>query len=558
MGSVHEQAISPGPFDVKSVAIIGAGPSGLAAAKHLLAQRRRPTESEGGSGDAELPAFPRIVVFEQQAQVGGVWHYSARPTETRHIPQTSAFCPPDPPILAADGGAPVPVFPSPMYDSLHTNIPHTLMRYSDAAFAAPDDDDPPPLFPERQDVQAYLEEYARDVRHLIRFSTQVVDVSPLPREHRQPGGSEQAPPGWQVRSLDLLLAAKGDGSGNAPPGNATAATAATATSQKAELTETFDAVVVASGHYSVPYVPDIPGIREFDSAYPGALSHSKAYRSPAVFAGRNVLVVGNSASGLDIASQVRAAPCLPPLRVSVRTPTSEEARRHVGFEEVAEIERFLIPEKGVLLKDGTTITGLDDVLFCTGYLFTFPFLEKLQQQQQQQQQQQRPGGGGGGGGEDDGGVGSLITDGRRVHGLYKHFLHIRYPTLVFPGLPIKVIPFPLAEAQAAVFARVWANELPLPSRADMYAWERKEAQLRGAKFHVFPKGGDGRYINAMHDWALAAAGGPPGKEPPWWGHELLWQRGIYAEAKMKFEDTGKKARTLEELGFHYEGPVGLH
>lgn len=42
--------------------------------------------------------------------------------------------------------------------------------------------------------------------------------------------------------------------------------------------EEFDAVVVASGHYTVPHVPYIEGLEEFASAYPGSVEHSKGYR----------------------------------------------------------------------------------------------------------------------------------------------------------------------------------------------------------------------------------------------------------------------------------------
>jgi cation diffusion facilitator CzcD-associated flavoprotein CzcO len=45
-------------------------------------------------------------------------------------------------------------------------------------------------------------------------------------------------------------------------------------------TQHFDAVVVANGHYSDPYVPDIPGIEQWNKAYPGAITHSKFYRRP--------------------------------------------------------------------------------------------------------------------------------------------------------------------------------------------------------------------------------------------------------------------------------------
>jgi len=51
-------------------------------------------------------------------------------------------------------------------------------------------------------------------------------------------------------------------------------------------TETFDAVIVASGHYDDPFVPDIAGLEAWNSTLPGSISHSKFYRQPEVFTGK--------------------------------------------------------------------------------------------------------------------------------------------------------------------------------------------------------------------------------------------------------------------------------
>jgi cation diffusion facilitator CzcD-associated flavoprotein CzcO len=45
----------------------------------------------------------------------------------------------------------------------------------------------------------------------------------------------------------------------------------------------FDSVVVASGHYHSPNVPDIPGLKEWKSRWPERVSHSKTYRRPEDF-----------------------------------------------------------------------------------------------------------------------------------------------------------------------------------------------------------------------------------------------------------------------------------
>ncbi|KAK4168041.1 hypothetical protein QBC43DRAFT_310716 [Cladorrhinum sp. PSN259] len=453
-------------FDIHNVAIIGAGPCGLSAAKYLVGQN----------------AFENIVAYEQQSEVGGVWNYSRETSSNAngHVPQISPDCPPDPPL---ESGKAAPVFPSPMYETLHTNIPRKLMPFTDSEFR-----NNLLIFPSRQDVQEYLVDYSQDVRHLIKFSTQVEDV-----RLRKVDGKCQ----WDVDVKSL---------------------------ETGEITtRTYDAVVVASGHYSVVYVPNIKGISEFHKAYPGVISHSKYYRVPEPFTNKKVVVVGNAASGLDIAAQISNV-CKKPLLLSVRTPTSQANLDWTGAEELPQIEEFLVKERAVRFQDGRTERDIDAVIFATGYLYSYPFLKSLDP--------------------------PVVTDGRRVHGVYKHLFHIDHPTLVFPGLPMKVVPLPLSQSQAAVFSRTWANLLSLPSAEEMRKWEEEEVEKRGSKYHVWPKGGDSEYINAVHD--ELAKSGTPGKEPPYWDAELCWQRTVHAEAKLEFELEGRKAKSLEELGFNYE------
>jgi cation diffusion facilitator CzcD-associated flavoprotein CzcO len=64
--------------------------------------------------------------------------------------------------------------------------------------------------------------------------------------------------------------------------------------------EIFDAVVLANGHYSVPFVPQVKGLEEYLKLYPNRVNHSKTYRSPSIFRDKKLLVIGNSASGHDI------------------------------------------------------------------------------------------------------------------------------------------------------------------------------------------------------------------------------------------------------------------
>jgi len=50
--------------------------------------------------------------------------------------------------------------------------------------------------------------------------------------------------------------------------------------------ERFDAVIVANGHYSVPYIPKIEGLEAFERARPGSVKHSKMYRGRDAYRGK--------------------------------------------------------------------------------------------------------------------------------------------------------------------------------------------------------------------------------------------------------------------------------
>lgn len=55
---------------------------------------------------------------------------------------------------------------------------------------------------------------------------------------------------------------------------------------KETYTEEFDALVVATGHYAVPYVPEIPGLHELAQNKKVQLLHSRDYRRPEEFKGK--------------------------------------------------------------------------------------------------------------------------------------------------------------------------------------------------------------------------------------------------------------------------------
>lgn len=457
-------SITNGRFDVKKIAIIGAGPCGLAAAKYLRAQK----------------AFESVTIFEQQDEIGGVWNYNSRPPGPYPVPQIDPFLAPDLPLPRRDRA---PVYPSPMYGELHSNIPKSLMQFSDKDFP-----EGVQAFPKRETIQEYLLEYAEDLRGMIKYCCHVKKITRVTAN-----GTDR----WHLETVSTV-------------GGET-------------ISGAYDAVVMANGHYSTPDIPPIKGMEEFNEAHPSLIIHSKQYRLPDSYKGKKVIVVGNGPSGTDIALQINKV-CKSPALLSVKESTPADRLAHTGCREVPEIKEFLIDQRGVRLADGTIETDVDAIVFCTGFMYSYPFLPDLQS--------------------------SLITHGKAVHGLYQHLICIDHPTLVFPGLNIKAIPWPLSEAQAAVYSAIWSNNLDLPPESEMREWSKELEASKGRALHVFSPLADGNYINEMHDWAMKAR--LKGKEPPHWDKQKFWERKVYADAKLRFEKDGCRATNLGELGLRYE------
>ncbi|ERT02088.1 hypothetical protein HMPREF1624_00385 [Sporothrix schenckii ATCC 58251] len=499
-------------FAVRSVAIIGAGSSGLTAARYIQ----------------EQGVYDRVVVYEQRSEVGGIWNYSSRPTDEEHIPQESPYFRPDAPLQPEDGKTGAPEFSTATYDELYVNIPHHLMGFTDMAIRdvheANHPGEPLPIYPHRRTIAEYLISYSQDVRHLIRFNTKVDNVRLLrrPRNWQRIGtngattrATDDYVDSWEIHSSD--------------------------TRSGTPTVETFDAVLVAQGHYDITYVPAIANIEAFDEAYPGTLTHSKRYRNPAPFRGKKVIVVGSSASGLDISTQIKTV--TKELYMSVRTPViSDLFKKLTGAEEVPPIQEFLVEERGVRLTDGRVLRDIDAVIFGTGYLFSLPFLQQAKPTEAEAQ-------------DTVNGLGAMLSNGRRIHRLYDDMFHIDHPTLAFLCLPMMVVPYSLTQAQAAVVSRVWANTLDLPTTEEMNEWEREAEKVRGPTFHKWKHNDDGVYINACYERIMhgpQSATARAGKEPPHWDDRLVWMRAITLFGKVKFEEGGQKATSLQELGYFYE------
>jgi hypothetical protein len=143
--------------------------------------------------------------------------------------------------------------PTAAYPALHLITSRARTEF--AAFPMPGGT---PDYPSREAVGRYLEAYAEhfELFPRIRLSTEVTAAT-------RDGA------GWA-----LALA---DGS-----------------------TESFDALIVASGHNEVPKWPDPP----YPGAFAGRQLHALDYPGAAPFAGQNVLVVGMGNSAMDLATEL--------------------------------------------------------------------------------------------------------------------------------------------------------------------------------------------------------------------------------------------------------------
>lgn len=235
--------------------------------------------------------------------------------------------------------------------------------------------------------------------------------------------------------------------------------------------ERYDAVAVCTGHYHAPYVPDLPGLASFG----GRVTHSHDYRCPDPFIGRRVALLGAKSSGIDISGELAEH-----ATVWLCARDLDDAPHREGIEYRRPI--VAIEGQALVLDDGTRIEAVDDLLLCTGYDYAFGFLD----------------------------VEGLTIEPKWVHPLWLDFIAVHAPRLAFLGLPFQVVPFPLMEMQARVFAGQLAGRLAQPSPTQMLAeFEASVATLEadGVPRRHFFKYGPKQF--AYIDDLARRAGSPP-------------------------------------------------
>jgi hypothetical protein len=291
--------------------------------------------------------------------------------------------------------------------------------------------------------------------------------------------------------------------------------------------QVFDAVVLANGHYTVPFIPEVKGLTHYLSLFPNRVTHSKTYRSPSVFRDRKVVVIGNSASGQDITAELTQSARLP-IYQSRRTASrwdGDEPPPGIAWKPI--IKEFL-PTGRIVFVDDTYLDDVDSVIYCTGYKASFPFW-------------------------------NVKKNGREMYDykankLVKTYLHTFYQdfpnTLGIVGMP-RVLTFRSFEYQAIALARVFSgrDEGRLLSRGveEMERWEREREESRrksGKKFHdiEWETGETWGWLQELYAIAGLPQLGGEGRIPPILGEEVRWA----VEHLRKYPEPGKDSDNAED------------
>lgn len=482
------------------VAVIGAGVSGINTAAYLL---------KNGID---------VTVFERSDFTSGVWHYDAkapkspsypsvRPSAGDYVPSKPGEFSKDTDIKASNGDGPYElntkdqealrtIFapPGPCYAGLRNNVPTSLL-YSNLG-----------PWPEgTEDITSHynIENYLRGlssqhgVDNVTVFSTRV--------EHAEKSDDGRH---WNLRTITLL-----EGPG---------------TPQFVERTWQFDALVVASGHYNLPRIPDTPGLAEWKAQFGDRIIHTKEYRHPEEYRDKTILVIGGGASAMDVARESTGVA----KRVIQSTRGGDfdlppsmlpETVEHVGA-----IEKFVLDPDStadlsvrgrIVLKDGGVVRDVDYVVLATGYLTSYPFIP-------QYHSDTLP--------IDDVTPDILVTsEGNMVHHLHKDIFYIEDPSLAFIGVPYYSATFSLFDFQAQVLARVYSGKTKLSSRESLREdyEKRVAASGRGRGFHSLAgDGAEPAYVKDILAWANSNA--VSDKIEPLQGHSDKWLE-TYWEARKK-------------------------
>lgn len=412
----------PGP--VKRVAIIGGGASGAITLDSLV--------QEG--------TFEQIALFERRSTLGGVWIFDENPIQTpndllKSGEKSSAIDPPlANPFDGWDQGDKIRSLRSsqerfhhtPAYHGMTTNIIESLMTFSDQAqwkLSGAND------YVDRADVRNYIEQYI--FRHkendkvTLSFKTTVEDVEKV--EAPQESG---LPYQFKVTLRKELE----DGTDE-------------------WFQQIFDALVVAVGHYHIPFIPHVPGLREVQEKFPTVVHHAKFFTTLEPYKDKTVVVVGSRALGFDLS---RFSADVAKKVYQLKRSDGKKVSANKGkIEPKPTIEKYIVYGDSfkVVFSDSSEVENPDHVVYATGYQFLFPFLARE--------------------------YGDITEGGAIVPNAFEHTFLVDEPLIGIVGIPTDAISFRVFEYQAILVTRYLAGKVILPARDEQKKWFKERLSAKG-------------------------------------------------------------------------------
>ncbi len=353
----------------------------------------------GPSGISVLHAFksaqnkgagiPEIVCFEKQNTWGGLWNFTWR-------------------TGLDDYGEPVH---SSMYRHLWSNGPKECLEFADYSFEE-HFGKPIPSYPPREVLADYI--YGRAEKSGIHNWIHFRHAARWIEYHQEQNV-------FSVVVHDLV-----------------------SDRQKRKL---FDYIIVATGHFSTPNIPEFEGIETFA----GRVLHAHDFRDAREFTNQAVLIIGSSYSAEDIGSQC--------LKFGAKSITASYRTQPMSFHWPGnwETKPLLnkVKDKTVHFCDGSK-KAIDAIILCTGYLHHFPFMQ------------------------DD--IRLVTTNRLWTPGLYQGIALENNPRVMYLGMQDQFYTFTLFDAQAWWARDIILQRIKLPSAIDMSKhstkWQERESTLK--------------------------------------------------------------------------------
>lgn len=411
-------------FKVKSVAIIGAGASGAVAVDVLKKEH----------------AFEKIKVFERREVVGGVWHLDSKYDEIKISSGSNESVndvPLEIPKVQSDDKIIVPrsqqqrFIYTPAYEDIRTNVPEHFMTFSDIP-RWPDPQKPAEEpFTTRRFVEKYINEYFERNRDNLTLRTTLERVDKDYSKANQPF----------ILTLRQETDLK-DSSGEL---------------YDVWWKESFDALVLATGHYHVPYIPYVEGLNEVQEKFPTRIDYAKQFRNQDKYHGKRVLVIGGSASGIDISyvlshhsNEVYRSEKFKEPKLKIGTLLIDKKTRLKPT-----VTKYILTDQGfnIEFEDGSVLENPDFVIYGTGYDYSYPFLRHLWP--------------------------NFSEKGVRLPESFQHTFHIPDPLISTLGVPIGALSFRAFEYQSILISRFLSGKIELPSIDEQYEWVKNREETVG-------------------------------------------------------------------------------